>query len=132
MLKKHGAYSSETLNRPNAAKSLPWEALITFPHEKQRALANREHGFSYNPYICQVWDHAAGLLASATEVKVIGYSFSVIDSRHMVETLLSKATQCEKVVIQNPDVENVSVALKSYKQLDGRLEFDASPFGENL
>jgi hypothetical protein len=29
-------------------------------------------------------------------------------------------------------VENVSVALKSYKQLDGRLEFDASPFGENL
>jgi len=130
LLKKDGVYSSETLNRPNAA-SFPWEALITFPHEKQRSLENRQFGFSYNPYICQVWDQAASLLASATEVKVIGYSFSAIDSRHMVETLLNKATHCERIVIQNPAVQNVTVALASYKQLNGRLEFDASSFGEH-
>lgn len=132
LLKKHGVYSWETLNRPNAQITLPWETLITFPHEKQRSLENRQAGFSYNPYICRVWDHAAGLLASATKVKVIGYSFSAIDSRHMIETLLSKATQCEKIVIQNPDVQNVKAALASYAQLNGRLEFDASSFGENL
>lgn len=132
LLKKYGVYSWETLNRPNAPKTLPWEKLITFPHEKRRSLENRQAGFSYNPYICQIWDYAASLLASATKVKVIGYSFSAIDSRHMVEALLSKATQCKKIVIQNPDVQNVRAALASYAQLDGRLEFDESSFGENL
>ena len=132
MLKKHGVYFSDTLNKPNAPMTPPWESLITFPHEKQRSLANRQFGFSYNPYICQIWDHAATLLASATEVKIIGYSFSAIDSRHMVETLLNKATQCKKIIIQNPDVQNVKAALAHYTQLNGRLEFDASSFGENF
>jgi hypothetical protein len=131
LLKKHRVYSSEALNSPNGA-AFPWEALITFPHEKQRSLENRQFGFSYNPYICAVWDHAASLLASAAQVKVIGYSFSAIDNRHMVETLLNKAKQCQKIVIQNPAVQNVKAALASYMQLSGRLEFDASLFGENL
>jgi hypothetical protein len=72
MLKKQGVHSSDTLNKPNAPIAFPWESLITFPHEKQRSLENRQFGFSYNPYICAVWDHAASLLASATQVKVIG------------------------------------------------------------
>ena len=132
LLAKNGVHSSDTLNKPNAPIAFPWESLIVFPHEKQRSLENRQAGFSYNSYVCQVWDHAAGLLASATEIRIIGYSFSAIDSRHMVETLLNKATQCKKIVIQNPAVQNVRAALASYTQLNGRLEFDASPFGENL
>lgn len=131
LLAKNGVHSSDAFKKPNAIV-IPWESLIVFPHEKQRSLENRQFGFPYNPYICQVWDHAASLLASATEVKVIGYSFSAIDSRHMVETLLSKATQCEKIVIQNPAVQNVRAALASYTQLTGRLEFETSMFGENL
>jgi hypothetical protein len=131
LLKKNGIYSSETLNNPNGA-AFPWEALITLPHEKQCSLENRRFGFSYNPYICAVWDHAANLLVAATEVKIIGYSFSAIDSRHMVETLLNRATQCEKIVIQNPAVKNVRAALASCAQLNGRLKFDVSSFGENL
>jgi len=129
LLKKNGVYTSETLNRSNA-RNFPWEALITFPHEKQRSLENPQLGFSYNPYICQIWDHAASLLASAKEVKVIGYSFGAIDSRHMVNELLNKATQCQKIIIQNPAEQDVRAALASYRQLDGRLEFDASLFGE--
>ena len=49
----------------------------------------------------------------------------------LVETLLSKAKQCKKIGIQNPDVQNVKAALASYTQLNGHLEFDASLFGEN-
>jgi hypothetical protein len=132
LLKKHGVYSWETLNRPNAPINLPWKTLITFPHEKQHSLKNRQTGRSYDPYIRQIWDHAASLLAAATEVKVIGYSFSAIDSRHMVNELLSKATQCHRIVIQNPAVETVKANLASYAQIRERLEFDSSLFGENL
>jgi hypothetical protein len=131
LLKNNGIYSSDTLNSPNGV-TFPWEALIAFPHEKQRSLQNRQFGFSYNPYICAVWDHAANLLASATEIKIIGYAFRVIDSRHMVETLLNKAIQCQKIVIQNPAVQNVRAALASYTQLNGRFEYDDSLFGENM
>ncbi len=128
-LKKHGVYSQDALNR---LKALPWEPLITFPHEKQRSLKDKLTGFPYYPYIQQIWDQAARLLAAATEVKVIGYSFSAIDSRHMVNELLRKAIQCQKIVIQNPDVATVRANLASYTQVKERLEFDASLFGENL
>jgi hypothetical protein len=132
LLTKNGVHSADAFNKPNAHITFPWESLIVFPHEKQGSLADRQISFSHHKYIWQVWDHAASLLASATEVKVIGYSFSAIDSRHIVETLLNKATQCKKIVIQNPAVQNVRAALVSYTQLNGRLEFDASLFGENL
>jgi hypothetical protein len=132
LLEKNGVYSWETLNRTNAPINLPWEPLIMFPHEKQRSLENRQTGFPYDPYIRQIWDHAASLLATATEVKVIGYSFSAIDSRHMINELLSKATQCHRFVIQNPAVESVKANLASYAQIRERLEFDSSLFGENL
>jgi len=129
LLKKHGVYSHDTLNR---LKALPWEPLITFPHEKQRSLKNRQTGFPYDPYIRQIWDHAASLLATATEVRIIGYSFSAIDSRHMVNELLSKAAQCQQIVVQNPDVSTVKENVASYEQMKGRLEFDSSLFGESL
>jgi hypothetical protein len=129
LLKKHEVYSRDTLNK---LKAFPWEPLITFPHEKQRSLENRQTGFPYDPYIRQIWDHAASLLAAATEVKVIGYSFSAIDSRHMVSELLSKATQCHRIIIQNPAVETVKANLASYTQIRERLEFDSSLFGDNL
>jgi hypothetical protein len=66
-------------------------------------------------------------VANATEVRVIGYSFNPIDSRHMVNQLLSKAT-CEKVVIQNK--VDVRRNLESYRQFKDRLHHDSTPFGE--
>jgi hypothetical protein len=127
LLAKNGVHSSDAFKKPNAIV-VPWESLIVFPHEKQRSLENRQFGFPYNPYICQIWDHAASLLAAATEIKIIGYSFSAIDSRHMVNELLNKATQCQKIIIQNPAEQAVRAALASYRQLDGRLEFNQTPF----
>jgi hypothetical protein len=107
-----------------------WEPLLAFPHERQES---QEH-FSYKgessgrdwaPYIDAVWQHAASVVANATEVRVIGYSFNPIDSRHMVNHLLSKAT-CEKIVIQNK--VDVRRNLESYRQFKDRLEFDPTPF----
>jgi hypothetical protein len=107
-----------------------WEPLLAFPHERQES---QEH-FSYKgessgrdwaPYIDAVWQYAASVVANATEVRVIGYSFSPIDSRHMVNQLLSKAT-CKKIVIQNK--VDVRRNLESYRQFKDRLEFDPTPF----
>jgi hypothetical protein len=66
-------------------------------------------------------------VANATEVRVVGYSFNPIDSRYMVNELLSKAT-CEKIVIQNK--ADVRRNLETYRQFKGRLEYDPTPFGE--
>jgi hypothetical protein len=128
LLRKHGVYSYDTLNR---LKASPWEPLITFPHEKQRSLESSRTGFPYDPYIRQVWDHAAQLLAAATDVEVIGYSFSAIDSRHMVNELLLRATHAEKIVVRNPDIATVEANLRSYAQLRGRVQLLPSRFGED-
>ena len=128
LLRKNGVYSYDTLNK---LKTLPWEPLITFPHEKQRSLESSRTGFPYDPYIRQVWGHAAHLLAAATEVEVIGYSFSAIDSRHMVNELLLRATHAGRIVVRNPEVATVEANLRSYAQLRGRVKFLRSRFGED-
>jgi len=109
-----------------------WEPLITFPHERQLSREffksnEKSIGYAWAPYTDAVWKHAADVVANATEVKVVGYSFNPIDSRYMVNELLNKTT-CQKVVIQNKDVETVRKNLASYTQLRGRLEFDPTPF----
>jgi hypothetical protein len=103
-----------------------------FPHEKQRSLRQGQTSFPYDPYIRQIWNHATRLLATTKEVTVIGYSFSAIDSRHMVSELLNKAAQCQKLVIQNPDVPAVKAELQSYELLRGRIEIEFVPtrFGD--
>ncbi len=95
-----------------------WEPLIAFPHEKQRFLSRKTGGFHQAPYIQKIWKHAAAVLSNATDVRVIGYSFSAIDSRHLVNELLSKATQCKKIVVQIPKeaIATVRANLKSYTQ----------------
>jgi hypothetical protein len=108
------------------------EPLMAFPHERQGSQKYlRDQGKSsdylWAPYIDAVWQHAASIVANATEVRVVGYSFNPIDSRYMVNELLSKAT-CEKIVIQNK--ADVRRNLETYRQFKGRLEYDPTPFGE--
>ena len=107
-----------------------WEPLLTFPHERIESqqyfnYKGESSGYDWAPYIDAVWQHAGNVVANATEVRVIGYSFNPIDSRHMVNQLLSKAT-CEKIVIQNK--VDVRRNLESYRQFKDRLEFDPTPF----
>jgi hypothetical protein len=109
-----------------------WESLIVFPHERQFAqdysIARGEpSGYPWAEYIDTVWDYAAALLEVATEVRVIGYSFNPIDSRYVVDKLLTKV-KCDKIAIQNLDIDTVKKNLASYKMLRGRLEFDQTPF----
>jgi hypothetical protein len=108
-----------------------WEPLLAFPHERQASQAffnarGESSGYGWGPYIDAVWPHAAEVVANAAEVRVIGYSFNPIDSRYMVNELLSKAT-CGRIVIQNK--VDVRTNLESYRQLRGRLDFDPMPFG---
>jgi hypothetical protein len=108
-----------------------WEPLLAFPHERQGSqeyfnARGESSGYAWAPYIDAIWQHANSVVSAATEVRVIGYSFNPIDSRYMVNELLSKAT-CERIVIQNK--VDVRPNLESYKQLRGRLDFDSTPFG---
>jgi hypothetical protein len=100
--------------------------LTAFPHERHASQGCGESSdYLWAQYIEAVWRHAASVVASATEVRVIGYSFNPIDTSHVVDQLLSKAT-CEKIVIQNK--VDVRRSLESYPQLKGRLEFDPTLF----
>jgi hypothetical protein len=106
----------------------PWEPLIAFPHEKKSDTDNHPGDFLRTPYITKIWKHAASILKDAKQVRVIGYSFNPIDSRDMVDKLLSKATACDKIVIQNPDEAGVRAALKSCEGKLRPLEFDKTEF----
>ena len=106
----------------------PWEPLIAFPHEKHRFVNENPGNFPQGPYVTKIWEHAASALKEAKQVRVIGYSFNPIDSRDMVDKLLSQATACDKIVIQNTDVDGVQAALESYRGKLKPLEFDPTPF----
>jgi len=108
------------------------EPLTVFPHEQKgsqdyRSAQGKSSDYLWAPYNDTVWRHAASLVANATEVRVIGYSFHPVGSRHMVKQLLSKAT-CERIVIQNK--VDVRRNLENYGELKGRLDYDRTPFGE--
>jgi SIR2-like domain len=114
--------------RENAPNNSPWEPLIAFPHEKHRFVNENPGDFPQGPYVTKIWEHAASILKDAKQVKVVGYSFNPIDSRDMVDKLLSQATACERMVIQNTDVDGVQAALESYRDKLKPLEFDPTPF----
>jgi hypothetical protein len=112
-----------------------WKSLIAFPHERQRWRELSQAGKSSSghhsaPYIDAVWNHAGCLLAEATEVKVIGYSFDPNDSRYMVEELLSKVPASVKIVIKNKKEAEADVMrnVEGYKALRGRVNFVSSAF----
>ena len=111
----------------NRNSTLPWEALIAFSHEKQRAI-KRATDFLADRYLERIEAHAASVLATPTEVRVIGYSFAPIDSRHLVNNLLSKVQESARITVQNIAVATVQSRLEAYPRLRGRVEFDPTPF----
>jgi len=105
-----------------------WEPLIAFPHEKQRAVRDRTD-FLPDRYLEKLEDHAANVLGRATEVRIIGYSFAPIDSRHVVDNLLSKVPEGARIVVRNPDTATVRSRLEAYPSMrDPRVEFDPTLF----
>ena len=76
------------------------EPLIVFPHEKQLVASKTEPPFLFQTYIENVWKEAHRLVAEATTIYAIGYSFAPID-RDDVIGLLRSAKNCKKLVVQN-------------------------------
>jgi hypothetical protein len=61
-------------------------------------------------------------ISNATEIHVIGYSFSGIDRGPMLK-MLSQARSCQRLVIQSPNAEEICNKLKLDKpQLRNLIE----------
>jgi len=86
------------------------EPLLFFPSERQ-FIASNESGFLFHKYGREVWNRARAIISTAKEIHVIGYSFSGID-RGPILDLLSEAHDCERLVIQSPDADDISGRIK--------------------
>jgi hypothetical protein len=79
------------------------EPLIVFPHEKHHVQSGGRH-LVYERYLSAVWNKAKEMVGEAHEIHVIGYSFATMDRAPVID-LLSGASNCQRVVIQNIDGE---------------------------
>lgn len=84
--------------------------LLYFPYQRQFIVSNQS-GFAFDKYVRGVWTRARELIAQATEIHVIGYSFAGVD-RGPVLDMLETATDCQRLVIQGPDAERICARLK--------------------
>ena len=84
--------------------------LLYFPYERQFIVSN-DSGFAFHNYVRAVWDRAQQLIANASEIRVIGYSFSGID-RGPILDLLAGARNCRRLVIQSPEADEISSRIK--------------------
>jgi hypothetical protein len=104
------------------------QPLIVFPHEKPFVAPPSPRGLPFRNYIPAVWDEARRLVAEATTIWSIGYSFAPVD-RDDVFGLLSQALICKRLVVQNrPGVaEEICQRLeKSWLEPSG-LELEIGP-----
>jgi hypothetical protein len=62
-------------------------------------------------YLRGVWARAHELIASATEIHVIGYSFVGIDRGPILE-MIETASDCRRLIIQVPDAERICARLR--------------------
>jgi len=78
--------------------------LIVFPYDKAFIRDGKPNKITSREYISKIWDHAEYVFKEATEMFVIGYSFSDgVDSKYLVD-LMRRATNCRQIEIQNlPD-----------------------------
>lgn len=76
------------------------EPLIVFPFEKDFVRSGSPNRLAFREYITAVWEQAEHVVAPASEIWFIGYSFAMMD-RTAVVGLLAHAKQCKRLVIQN-------------------------------
>jgi hypothetical protein len=76
------------------------EPLIAFPYEKD-FIITKDNKAPFRDYIKAVWNQASAALSEATDIFIIGYSFSdPSDSKHIIDRIKS-AKMCRRIVIQN-------------------------------
>lgn len=76
------------------------EPLIMFPFEKYFIREGSANKLPFREYIGTVWRQAERIVAKASEIWFIGYSFAMMDRTAVVD-LLAHAKQCKSLVIQN-------------------------------
>ncbi|HTV42696.1 MAG TPA: hypothetical protein VMF08_19185 [Candidatus Sulfotelmatobacter sp.] len=97
--------------------------LLVFPHEKQYVQAGGQH-LVYKKYVEPVWKKAEQIITEAEEIWIIGYSFSAIDRNSLIG-LLSKATKCREVIVQNVNGEAERICREmSRKHRDLQLRWE--------
>jgi hypothetical protein len=101
--------------------------VIYFPFQRQ-TIVSSQTGFAFHRYARDVWARASHLVSKATEIHVIGYSFSGIDRGPMIQ-LLETATGCERLIIQSPDADRICKKLALDRpKLRSLIESASYPF----
>jgi hypothetical protein len=90
------------VNIPTTSRS---HLFSTFPYQRQR-IVSAESGFPFDSYARVIWNRATELISDATEIHVIGYSFSGIDRGPILE-MFDKARHCQRLVIQGFDADRI-------------------------
>jgi hypothetical protein len=93
--------------RPDHLKRPP---ILYFPYHRQ-FIVSQESGFPYDQYAREVWKRATHLIKNATEIHVIGYSFSGIDRGEMLD-MLSQASRCRRLLIPDPNSNRICQRIK--------------------
>ncbi len=103
------------------------EPLIIFPWEKHFIQSQRKNSFPARDYIIPVWKHAAKVIAEASEIRVIGYSFHHIDA-HSLIAMLANAVNCKRLIIQNLEGECARIeTMLRVEYPEVRAEIDRYP-----
>ncbi len=104
-------------------------SLIVFPHEKNHLREYPGNKLPFRAYIPEVWRAAAEFVAAADELSIIGYSMPEPDWASM-EKLLNKTKPSCRIVIQNPEAENIAAKMRiRFPALADRISAYAATFG---
>ena len=76
------------------------EPLLVFPFEKDFVRSGSPNQLAFREYIAAVWQQAEQVVASASEIWFVGYSFTMMN-RSAAIGLLAHAKRCRRLVIQN-------------------------------
>jgi hypothetical protein len=100
--------------------------LLFFPHQRQFVLA-QDNGYHFSTYARAIWKRAEELVLNASQIRIIGYSFSGIDRKPFLD-LLGKAKRCTRIVIQSPGNADELCARLGSNYPEFRSLLEAAPF----
>ena len=110
---------------PQSPLPTDFQPLIVFPFEKDFIRSGADNQLPFRNYIESVWQQAERVVASASHIRFIGYSFHPMDHGSVIN-LLKKAEDCPKIIIQDRpgEAERICARLKNdYPELP--ISFEA-------
>lgn len=105
------------------------EPLIAFPYEKDYILKRKENELAFRDYIEIIWSHAKIVVAQASEIWIIGYSFDPTDCGYLIDLLKGVGKSCDRIVIRNLPSECDRLEALLQVEYDVRLPIVKYPGG---